>query len=111
MELEKKGIEERGVKTSGGFPGPSLECQQDQALEIFTDDIIGRGRGVIDFSSRGSSWNLMFAPTLNYTEAVIPSDLHRNATDILGKAMKSLACIILALITPNQISKSNMSLQ
>lgn len=42
------------MKTSGGFPGPSLKCQQDQALEIFADDIMGRGRGVIDFSSHGS---------------------------------------------------------
>lgn len=39
-------------KTSGGFPGPSSECQQDQTLEIYTDDII-RGRSIIDFSLRG----------------------------------------------------------
>lgn len=33
----------------------------------------------------------MFAPTLNNTEAVVPSDLRRKASDILRKAaMKTL---------------------
>jgi len=51
MELKRK---ERGVKISGNFPGPFSKCQQDQALEIFKDDIMERGRCVIDFSSHGS---------------------------------------------------------
>ncbi len=62
MELEKKGTEERGEKTFGGFPGPSSECQQDQNLEIYTDDVI-RGRSIIDFSLHGRLWDLMFAYT------------------------------------------------
>lgn len=90
MELEKKGTEERGVKTSGGFPGPSSECQQDQTLEIYTDDIMGRVRSIIDFSLRGRLWDLMFAPTLNYTKAVISSGFQRKGTDISEKAWKAL---------------------
>lgn len=49
MELEKKGTEERGVNTSGGFPGPSSECRRDQTLKIYTDDIMGRGRSILIF--------------------------------------------------------------